>query len=84
MAVAVLLLLCSGCSSKTNGDKQTGDATPLKASTEDAGGKDTEQKNEENEMTEKIKGLKDLIKTVQKESIEEMWLTDLDEIEKEF
>ena len=36
------------------------------------------------ELTEKIKGLKDLIKTVQKESIEEMWLTDLDEIEKEF
>ena len=36
------------------------------------------------EMTEKIKNLKELIKTVQKESIEEMWLADLDEIEKEF
>ena len=36
------------------------------------------------ELTEKIKGLKELIKTVQKESIEEMWLADLDEIEREF
>jgi DNA topoisomerase-2 len=36
------------------------------------------------ELTEKIKSLKDLIKTTQKESIEDMWLADLDEIEKEF
>ena len=36
------------------------------------------------ELTEKIKNLKELIKTTQKESIEDMWLSDLDEIEKEF
>ena len=36
------------------------------------------------ELTEKIKSLKDLIKTTQKESIEDMWLADLDGIEKEF
>lgn len=36
------------------------------------------------ELTEKIKNLKELIKTIQKESIEQMWLADLDEIEKEF
>ena len=54
LAVVVLLLLCSSCSSKKSGDEKTRDATPLEASTEDAGGKDTEQKNEENEMEEKI------------------------------
>ena len=36
------------------------------------------------ELTEKIKNLKELIKVTQKESIEQMWLADLDEIEKEF
>ena len=36
------------------------------------------------ELTEKIKALKDKIKELQKETIEEMWLNDLDEIEKEF
>jgi DNA topoisomerase-2 len=36
------------------------------------------------ELTEKIKGLKELIKSIQKQTIEEMWLADLDEIEKEF
>ena len=36
------------------------------------------------ELTEKIKNLKELIKVTQKESIEDMWLADLDEIEKEF
>ena len=36
------------------------------------------------ELTEKIKNLKELIKTTQKQTIEEMWLADLDEIEKEF
>ena len=36
------------------------------------------------ELTEKIKALKDKIKELQKETIEEMWLADLDEIEKEF
>ena len=36
------------------------------------------------ELTEKIKNLKELIKATQKESIEDMWLADLDEIEKEF
>ena len=36
------------------------------------------------ELTEKIKSLKELIKETQKQTIEEMWLSDLDEIEKEF
>lgn len=36
------------------------------------------------ELTEKIKNLKELIKTTQKQTIEEMWLSDLDEIAKEF
>lgn len=36
------------------------------------------------ELTEKIKALKDKIKELQKKTIEEMWLNDLDEIEKEF
>lgn len=36
------------------------------------------------ELTEKIKALKELIKETQKQSIEEMWLADLDEIAKEF
>ena len=36
------------------------------------------------ELTEKIKVLKDKIKELQKKTIEEMWLNDLDEIEKEF
>ena len=36
------------------------------------------------ELTEKIKNLKELIKETQKQTIEEMWLADLDEIEKEF
>ena len=36
------------------------------------------------ELAEKIKGLKDKIKELQKKTIEEMWLADLDEIEKEF
>ena len=36
------------------------------------------------ELTEKIKALKDKIKELQKKTIEEMWLADLDEIEKEF
>ena len=36
------------------------------------------------ELTEKIKGLKELIKSIQKQTIEEMWLADLEEIEKEF
>ena len=36
------------------------------------------------ELAEKIKGLKDKIKELQKKTIEEMWLEDLDEIEREF
>ena len=36
------------------------------------------------ELTEKIKSLKELIKSIQKQTIEEMWLADLEEIEKEF
>lgn len=36
------------------------------------------------ELTEKIKNLKELIKTTQKQTIEQMWLSDLDEIGKEF
>lgn len=36
------------------------------------------------ELAEKIKGLKDKIKELQKKTIEEMWLNDLDEIEREF
>jgi DNA topoisomerase-2 len=36
------------------------------------------------ELTERIKALKELIKGTQKQSIEEMWLADLDEIEREF
>ena len=36
------------------------------------------------ELTEKIKNLKELIKETQKQTIADMWLADLDEIEKEF
>ena len=36
------------------------------------------------ELVEKIKNLKELIKETQKQTIEEMWLADLNEIEKEF
>lgn len=36
------------------------------------------------ELAEKIKSLKELIKETQKQTIEEMWLADLEEIEKEF
>ena len=36
------------------------------------------------ELTEKIKNLKELIKETQKQTIEQMWLADLDEISKEF
>lgn len=36
------------------------------------------------ELTEKIKNLKELIKETQKQTIEQMWLADLDEIGKEF
>jgi DNA topoisomerase-2 len=41
-------------------------------------------KEKMSELTEKIKNLKELIKETQKQTIEQMWLSDLDEIGKEF
>ena len=41
-------------------------------------------KEKMDELMEKIKNLKETIKTTQKKTIEEMWMNDLDEIEKEF
>ena len=41
-------------------------------------------KEKMDELTTKIKELKEIIKNTQKMKIEEMWLNDLDEIEKEF
>ena len=41
-------------------------------------------KEKMDELTTKIKSLKETIKDTQKKTIEEMWLNDLDEIEKEF